>query len=262
MSKYKYIFLFAFLAIMTLLTSCSVQFEKRKYTGGYHRTSHYRSPHSSQAERNILTPSPSSQSSTLDQTSNSKLEEVESNPVVSLSTNAPRSKRIRFQEPCDKIIFSDGSKAEVKIIETTSTDIIYRKCNDPSAPLMVLSLKHVSEISYASGEKKEMSPIVSENDDVEKDETRLPPSKKQPVKIDTGWIINILALIFAIVGLMMMIFGFTLSWYWLFGAIVFAALASTLGMIGIFRKGKPLGIIAVVIGTICSIVVGVLFGIL
>ncbi|MCZ2443286.1 MAG: hypothetical protein LC101_05890 [Flavobacteriales bacterium] len=261
----KYILLQIIIAalLMASATGCTCQFEKRRYTGGYHKTI-YRKHTPEQTYAHVRTTSPpvTIQTETLKNISGLRNEHATTGFKQTVNTKLPRLKPVQIDEPCDKIIFSDGSSAEVKVIETNSTDVIYRKCNDLSAPVMITSLKYVSNIEYANGERLNAEPVTKEvknNEESQKQaQTQAPQTNK---KIDLDWIINIVALIAALLGLMMLIFGFFFTWYWFLGAIILSALASTLGMIGAFRKGKALGILALIIGTICSILASVFIAI-
>ena len=56
-------------------------------------------------------------------------------------------------EPCDIITFKDGSEKEVKVIEVSKSEIKYKRCNDPSSPIYLVSKDNVFSLKYPNGEK-------------------------------------------------------------------------------------------------------------
>jgi preprotein translocase subunit SecF len=174
-------------------------------------------------------------------------------------------------EPCDRIYFADGSQAEVKVLELNDKEVVYRRCNEPNAPVIILNKKHITKIEFSSGEryeevKEEGQEQNNRQEEVQKSEESTNQSQNQTQKsgqaLAKEGIVNILALFFAITGLVMLILAFLHSWYWLFGAAIFSALGASLGWFGINKPLKGLGIVALIIGTVCSILSSVLFGLL
>ncbi len=242
--------------IVIIVTSCSVSFEKRKYTGGYYI--------------DIQTRNVEKQKRYIHE---SNIEFIHASDEMTASINDLKPQKIthviatsiRQHEPCDWIYFEDGTQAEVKILDINEKEVAYRKCNDPSSPVIILNKKYITKIEFSSGEryeagggKKQEQTILQEEVQTTQQETN--PSKKPNQSSAKEGIINMLALFFAIVGLIMLILAFVNVWYWLFGAAIFSALGASLGWFGITRSLKGLGIVALIIGTVCSVLSSILFG--
>ena len=56
-------------------------------------------------------------------------------------------------EPCDVITFKDGSEKEVKVIEVSTAEIKYKRCNDSNSPIYSVSKDKVFSLKYPNGEK-------------------------------------------------------------------------------------------------------------
>lgn len=251
-----------FCSVWLMISSCSVQFEKRRYTHGY-----YVDVHSRATEKEKIKVSDNNARAI-------KLfdHEPESGSDVEIQHPAKRYlTSVRQNEPCDRIYFADGSQAEVKVLDVNDKEVSYRKCNEPNSPVIILNKKHISKIEFSSGAryeegKEEGQEQNNRQEEVQKTEESTNQSQKQTQKPKQAsakeGIINILALIFAIMGLIMMILAFVHAWLWLFGAAIFSALGASLGWYGINKPLKGLGIVALIIGTVCSILSSVLFGFL
>lgn len=251
-----------FCSVWLMISSCSVQFEKRRYTRGYYLDVHAQSSENENrkpAENNIRG------MKLINHNTESGIEIEEQQSAIRPLTS------VRQNEPCDRIYFADGSQAEVKVLDVNEKEVVYRKCNEPNSPVIILNKKHISKIEFSSGARYEegMEEGQEQNnrqEEVQKSVESTNQSQNQTQKPKQAsakeGFINILALFFAITGLVMLILAFLHSWYWLFGAAIFSALGASLGWFGINKPLKGLAIVALIIGTVCSILSSVLFGFL
>ncbi len=249
-------------SVWLMITSCSVQFEKRRYTRGYYLDVYAQSSENENrkpAENNIR---------------GMKLFGHNTESGIDIEEHQSAIKPIilvRQNEPCDRIYFADGSQAEVKVLDVNDKEVIYRKCNEPNSPVIILNKKHIVKIEFSTGARYEEGKEEGQEQNNHQEEVqKTEESNNQPQKetqkpkqaLAKEGIVNILALFFAITGLVMLILAFIHSWYWLFGAAIFSALGASLGWFGINKSLKGLGIVALIIGTVCSILSSLLFGFL
>lgn len=251
-----------FCYILLVLSSCSVQFEKRRYTHGYYVDVQLRT---AEKETNR-----ESEYYAYDMKSFDHDFQLASNPKIL----NPSKRTLNFEsqnEPCDRIYFTDGTHAEVKVLDVNDKEVAYRKCNEPNSPVILLNKKHISKIEFSSGVRyeegmEEAQEQHNKQDKVQKTDetTNQPQNQQQKPKQSQAkeGVMNIIALIFAVVGVTMLILTFVHAWFWLFGASIFSALGASLGWFGINKPLKGLGIVALIIGTVCSILSSVWFGFL
>ncbi|MCX7743450.1 MAG: MFS transporter [Flavobacteriales bacterium] len=237
-------------------SSCSVSFEKRRYTRG-----HYIDIQTRYADREI----------TNTNEDNVEIHKLSDNFTASVKEEESQkftytvALQVKQHEPCDRIYFDDGTQAEVKVLDINEKEVAYRKCNEPHSPVIILNKKYISKIEFSSGERYEAGvgskqEQVIQEEEIQTTQEATNQSKEPKQSSAKEGIINILALLFAIVGLVMLILAFIHVWYWLFGAAIFSALGASMGWLGINRSLKGLGIVALIIGTICSVLSSILFG--
>jgi hypothetical protein len=71
-----------------------------------------------------------------------------------------------LQDSCEVIIFSNGDKQLVEIVELTNNVIKYRRCGMPDGPLLIKTIDDLYKIKYATGENK----IINKDNDPAKNE--------------------------------------------------------------------------------------------
>ena len=62
-----------------------------------------------------------------------------------------------FAQDCDLIILQDGSEIEAKVLEVSSENISYKKCNFQDGPTYVVVRKDIFLIKYKDGSKELMT---------------------------------------------------------------------------------------------------------
>lgn len=62
--------------------------------------------------------------------------------------------QLKKDENCDDLIFKDGSEIKVKVIEITSTEIKYKKCDFPDGPNYVVKKSEIFMVKYANGTRE------------------------------------------------------------------------------------------------------------
>lgn len=153
----KILFLLPLLSI--LLFQCSVQ--KRKYQKGYHvvwNNTHNQSKDQKStivakktASKAIETPeeiiihsfSPDESALTASAKKNTTTDEfkVAKTPLIG-------------DEPCDELIFRDGSEMKGKVTEITETEVKYKKCDMLEGPIYVARKTDLFMIKYANGTRE------------------------------------------------------------------------------------------------------------
>lgn len=242
--------------LVFFLSSCSVSFEKRRYTRG-----HYIDIQTRNTDRQIRNVNQEyDEVDKLSEHFTASINEKNAQKLIH-----PISVQAKPNEPCDRIYFEDGTQAEVKVLDVNEKEVAYRKCNDPNSPVIVVSKKIISKIEFSSGERYEaeggnQQEQIIQPEEVQTTQQETNQSQKPNQSSAKEGIINILALFIAIVGLVMLILAFVHVWYWLFGAAIFSALGASMGWFGITRNLKGLGIVALIIGTVCSVLSSILFG--
>lgn len=244
------------LIVVSFLSSCSVSFEKRRYTRGHYIDIQTRN--TDREIRNVYH-------------ENAEAVKLSEHFTASIKEQKPQklthaiAVQSKPNEPCDRIYFEDGTQAEVKVLDVNEKEVAYRKCNDPNSPVIILNKKYITKIEFSTGERYEagggnQQEQIIQQEEVQTTQQETNQSKKPNQSSAKEGIINILAFFFAIVGLIMLILAFVHVWFWLFGAAIFSALGASLGWFGITRSLKGLGIVALIIGTICSVLSSILFG--
>lgn len=164
-----------FLVPILFLISCGVQ--KRKYQKGY-----YVNWNKSEARHK----SQDSQPGEVKKSSRSALTEVKktgSIPVenatekVYASADAAKTdlgttrKKLTIRDnPCDELIFTDGTEQKGKVTEITETEIKYKKCDMEDGPTYTVKKSSLFMIKYADGRRE----VFKEPKNV----TNTSPSKK------------------------------------------------------------------------------------
>ncbi len=238
---------------IVLLGSCTM--EKRLYTGGYHieTKSKVHKKYNSKPQpidNNIVSQGIVSESETYfnDVKNETSIVEASNNHQIEQIVVSPDQniQMVDDSAACDIIVLKDGDEISAKVIEVTTTDIKYQKCNSSSEVLYTISKQEVFLIKYPDGTKdviKESPAISKENFINGTENTRQPePPKRSSV-------FGILSFIASLVGLF--IFG-----------IILAPAAIIFGIIGMGpgRPLKGLAIAGIIIGFISLIALLLYFG--
>jgi len=71
--------------------------------------------------------------------------------------------RTTEQDSCDVITMKSGEEVSVKVTEIGTSEIKYRKCDNPAGPLYSVSRNDVFMIKYANGTKDIISSVETTN---------------------------------------------------------------------------------------------------
>jgi hypothetical protein len=146
-----------------LLASCTM--EKRQHSYGYHiewNGRDHAKVHNINSEINdnsvVLIQESSSNDITLSASVSNEIyyeNEAFIKPIFAVEKfkNLPPNNNKKQNEPCDIITFKDGSEKEVKVIEVGSSEIKYKRCNDPDSPIYSVSKNKIFSLKYPNGEK-------------------------------------------------------------------------------------------------------------
>ena len=154
------------LATAICLLSCGVQ--KRKYQKGY-----YASWHKSKSQKETRNSfSKTKEHRDLDHMDQPIQVLAQDDSPVSASinqenaplTNKKQTHPVITDEPCDELLFRDGSEIKGKVIEITQTEIKYKKCDMLDGPLYVVKKSKIFIIKYANGTRDVFKEETIEND--------------------------------------------------------------------------------------------------
>lgn len=183
---------------LLLLFSCSIQ--KRKYQKGYYVNWHNNHTQTDKlaktdADKKRITDSKPYNGST--EVSENKQEEltVSAKNDFGITEHIKTKKQSAKDEPCDLIIFKDGSEVSAKVSEITSTEVKYKKCEMEDGPNYVVKKSELFMIKYANG-TREVFKNETPQKPVYENNTRSQvngPQKNHPYAI--------LALVFGILGI-------------------------------------------------------------
>jgi len=141
---------------LLLIFSCSVQ--KRKYQKGYHftwnrtankvkekRDSPAHNQHHKKESRPEKITSPANEYP--------EIIVAKDNHLTAKELNKKKNALIGA-EPCDEIIFRDGSEVKAKLTENTDTEIRYKKCDALDGPTYIAKKSDVFMVKYANGTRE------------------------------------------------------------------------------------------------------------
>lgn len=145
------------------LASCTM--EKRQHSYGYHiewnghdieKTKNINSEIKENSD--VLTQEYNSNDITLTASTSNEIyfeKEALIKPLFKIekSKNLTHNNNKNQNEPCDVITFKDGSEKEVKIIEVSTSEVKYKRCNDPNSPIYSVSKDKVLSLKYPNGDK-------------------------------------------------------------------------------------------------------------
>jgi TM2 domain-containing membrane protein YozV len=169
----------AVIILITLLgvgVSCSIQ--KRVYLPGYHLTwkNNKSSIENMNIEQNDLSNNDlanNDEFSILDIQNSEKInpEIIENfkntevlsinNKLISVKNNNQIQKN--KNDECDLIILNNGNDISVKVVEITSTEIKYKKCDNINGPIYSIQKSEVFSIRYSNGSKENIKSSSNNN---------------------------------------------------------------------------------------------------
>ena len=187
--------------ICFLFYNCAVQ--KRKYQKGYHVVWHKAQNHTD-GQKKVVSKSKTSQIEDPQKTVQSTKHISEPAPDL-VSSADPRLSFTELKrqnllnkkdEPCDEIIFRDGTESKAKVIEITPTEIKYKKCDNLEGPTYVAKKAEVFMIKYANGSKEVFKETVADETKTDKKNKTIDKSKLsfQPFAI-ASLVLGILSII-------------------------------------------------------------------
>lgn len=143
------------LAILILATfliqSCAIQ--KRHYRNGYDIT--FKTSKKNSAKKNDV-----EKLNRIETTHASLESDIQTNHQMIASSNqdmrsivlAPTQTNTQNDESCDVIYFRNNKVVSAKVVEISSTDIKYKRCDNLDGPLIVVDKNSVKSILYKNGD--------------------------------------------------------------------------------------------------------------
>jgi hypothetical protein len=149
-------------------------------------------------------------------------------------------------DTCDIILMKDGSEMSVKVTEIGVTEIRYKNCDDQDGPVYVIGKKQVTVVLFANGKRYSPSQDLS-------------PGGTKPESKETRGdaTLNILSISLAALGLAILLIS-PLGFGLVFIAAGLAIAAIILGIFGLRRKLKGLGIAGIAIGGLVFAIVAMI----
>lgn len=181
-----------------IVFSCSVQ--KRKYQKGFYVSRKHQSPTEKPAPVVKATGKPAAASTKAvvlkAEQPETTVASVKPGNELTLIKQQAKPSVFTKDEPCDDLIFKDGTELKAKITEITTTEIKYKRCDQLEGPLYVARKSDVFMIKYANGTRE-----------VFKNETVTPATQnpERSAMVNDGYKkthpLAILSLIFSILGI-------------------------------------------------------------
>lgn len=240
------------LSLCFLLSSCSIQFEKRRYTKGYHYSVVKRPKRTG---NEVHAGSPKKQPLPVSNPLNTKLDtslmprpetpdellisEKNSPKITGRKKPAPRIQITPIREvsdTCDRIFLKNGDEISAIVEEVSDKQIKYRKCGQEDGPLYILETEDLLHILFTNGDNyvpKQLSGQKSAGSDTDSEE---------------GLKRNLTSLILAAIAFIFLIISSVTSPYVLIGTVLFSIAAIVLGIMGIQYKYRGMGIAGMVAG--------------
>jgi hypothetical protein len=152
------------LLTLALFTGCSIQ--KRKYQKGFYVNWHKSSTQQEKAGLSKIKPQRQTPVENTETILKKNTPYQNDGPVLTASTAkelkpADLKRSImpkNFDEPCDELIFKDGTEVKAKVLEITATEVKYKKCDQKDGPLYVGRKSDIFMVRYANGTKEVFSP--------------------------------------------------------------------------------------------------------
>jgi hypothetical protein len=189
--------LFIFLPLLFLF-SCSVQ--KRKYQKGFYVSSSKYKTQVKRTEAIEHKKEPIRESLTSIPTELMVEQKAESEASADIKFKPGKLiKKVLFAtdktEACDLITLKNGEEISAKVLEITSIEVKYKKCDSPDGPLYVVRKSDVFMIKYANGTKE-----VFKATEEQKGSSSSSSSQKNNNPVSTHEL-AILAIVFGVLGL-------------------------------------------------------------
>ena len=208
----------AFLALTIILSSCSI--EKRIHTSGYHikwNKSNQNSGRKKLASKNNEKPPKENKILTVDIAENN-YKKIESDMIASINSNEASLEfhseikaMLKNNGPCDILTLRDGSEISAKVVEITSNEIKYKKCDYQDGPLYTKLKSDVFMIKYSNGSKDVFSSKETSDNSVKSKLERLEEMDRDPTYTKTNGM--------AIAGFVLSLFGYTALLGLIFSAV-------------------------------------------
>ena len=250
-------FILALLALTIILSSCSI--EKRIHTPGYHikwNKSNQNSGRQKLASKNNENPPKENKILTVDIAENN-YKKIESDMIASINSNEASLEfhseikaMLKNNEPCDILTLRDGSEISAKVVEITSNEIKYKKCDYQDGPLYTKLKSDVFMIKYSNGTKDVFSSKETSDSGVKSRLERLEEMDRNPTYTKTNGM-AIAGFVLSVVGPIFVFEYFGISIIAAIGAIVFS-------YIGLFKiknhptrwKGRSLALAGIILAAL------------
>jgi hypothetical protein len=199
--------LFLLVTITLFLLSCGVQ--KRKYQKGYY-ASWCKSKSPKKTPISFFKTKENSAIEPVDQPLGVLAQEDSPTIASNNHKNSPpilkkQKPLLLNDEPCDELLFRDGSEIKGKVIEITPKEIKYKKCDMLDGPLYVLKKSKLFMITYANGTRD-----VFKEETIDNNQNRTQNTKKNhnlAILAFTFGLIGIYPSVISILGIAGIIFG-------------------------------------------------------
>lgn len=177
---------------LLFITNCGIQ--KRKYQKGYYVNWHKSKTQKDKKE--VLAKKEIEKTEVIVVNQNDEMEVTAAVndskcPVVPIK-KTKRSQLITNDEPCDELIFKDGTELKGKVIEITPTEIKYKKCDMLEGPTYVGKKSDIFMVKYANGTREVFSTEKEAKNKNQKSNPKDDNSKSDETAV--------LALVFGILG--------------------------------------------------------------
>jgi hypothetical protein len=150
MMKHTFLKLSILFFSIVLVTSCSV--DKRIYRKGYHvvwNAKHSRDLHVVDHKSKVKPVVPSNQEEAFVSVS------VNSEPEMMTLVKKPVL--LLNKDTCgDVLLFKNGEKLLVKVLQIENNDISYKRCDNLSGPTFIVSKKYIAILEYVNGVKENL----------------------------------------------------------------------------------------------------------
>jgi hypothetical protein len=152
----KYLKFSAFVLLLIAYTSCTVQ--KRVYKKGYYiswqKDKKINNPNISAEKKDYLTAVNKNKDLPAEHHLSLHHEEKLSLAEEHKQPNLPAVAYQLEGDTCDVLLYKDGSKILVKLIEISEKEIKYKRCDNPSGPIYVSSKSELYMIKHRNGQEE------------------------------------------------------------------------------------------------------------
>lgn len=204
--------LFLFLSLL-LFFSCAVQ--KRKYQKGYYigwskslaaKKEKARGPAAGKSTQPDLAATHLAAHPQLAEQAAASFQKKEAEEPVATAKSTIKPSA-QSDEPCDDLIFRDGSEVKGKVSEVNATEIKYKKCDMPDGPVYTVKKSEVFMIKYANGTRE----VFKEEAKPNPEKPKTPPLKRVHPMAITALILGIASFVVFFIGLLGSILAIVLA---------------------------------------------------